>query len=93
MFCGFGNLRKGLGEGDSGIIQLLGRIEEENKHEHLETRALHFVGHSFSLPSDANIQVWPKDFPYCAFSLRHKQGQLICQYLWITWETGDRKNI
>ncbi len=29
-----------LGEGNSGIIQRLGRIEDENKHEHLETRAL-----------------------------------------------------
>jgi len=29
-----------LAEGHSGIIQRLDRIEEENKHEHLETRAL-----------------------------------------------------
>jgi len=29
-----------LAEGNSGIIQRLDRIEEENKHEHLETRAL-----------------------------------------------------
>jgi hypothetical protein len=28
-----------LTEGNSGIIQRLDRIEEENKHEHLETRA------------------------------------------------------
>jgi hypothetical protein len=28
-----------LGEGNSGIIHRLGRIEDENKHEHLETRA------------------------------------------------------
>jgi len=35
-----------LAEGNSGIIQRLGRIEEENKREHLETRALCFVCHS-----------------------------------------------
>ena len=29
-----------LAEGNSGIIQRLDRVEEENKHEHLETRAL-----------------------------------------------------
>ena len=29
-----------LAGGNSGIIQRLGRIEDENKHEHLETRAL-----------------------------------------------------
>jgi hypothetical protein len=29
-----------LAEGHSGIIQRLDRIEEGNKHEHLETRAL-----------------------------------------------------
>ena len=29
-----------LAEGHSGIIQRLDRIEEANKHEHLETRAL-----------------------------------------------------
>ena len=29
-----------LAEGNSGIIQRLDRIEDENKHEHLETRAL-----------------------------------------------------
>jgi hypothetical protein len=29
-----------LAEGHSGIIQRLERFEEENKHEHLETRAL-----------------------------------------------------
>ena len=29
-----------LAEGNSGIIQRLDRIEGENKHEHLETRAL-----------------------------------------------------
>ncbi len=29
-----------LAEGHSGIIQRLDRIGEENKHEHLETRAL-----------------------------------------------------
>jgi hypothetical protein len=28
-----------LPEGNSGIIQRLDRIEDENKHEHLETRA------------------------------------------------------
>ena len=35
-----------LAEGHSGIIQRLERFEEENKHEHLETRALYFVCHS-----------------------------------------------
>ncbi len=35
-----------LAEGHSGIIQRLDRIENENKHEHLETRALSFVCHS-----------------------------------------------
>jgi len=42
-----------LAEGHSGIIQRLdrvetrlARIEDENKHEHLETRALCFVCHS-----------------------------------------------
>jgi hypothetical protein len=35
-----------LAEGNSGIIQRLERIEDENKHEHLETRALYFVCHS-----------------------------------------------
>jgi hypothetical protein len=42
-----------LTEGHSGIIQRLDRVEtrldkmeEENKHEHLETRALYFVCHS-----------------------------------------------
>jgi hypothetical protein len=29
-----------LAEGNSGIIQRLDRIEDENKHEHSETRAL-----------------------------------------------------
>src|SRR4030042_993874 len=29
-----------LAEGNSGIIQRLDRVEEENKHGHLETRAL-----------------------------------------------------
>jgi hypothetical protein len=29
-----------LAEGNSGIIQRLDRIEDANKHEHLETRAL-----------------------------------------------------
>jgi hypothetical protein len=29
-----------LAEGNSGIIQRLDRIDEENKHEHSETRAL-----------------------------------------------------
>jgi len=35
-----------LAEGHSGIIQRLDRIENENKHEHLETRGLCFVCHS-----------------------------------------------
>jgi len=35
-----------LAEGNSGIIQGFGRIEEENKHEHLETRSLYFLCHS-----------------------------------------------
>ena len=43
-----------LAEGHSGIIQRLVRIEEENRHEHLETRAL--IKISFSQLQTTSIQ-------------------------------------